>query len=80
MNEREIKLVENNHHLFRKIKTNNSWRRCEGCGKYISYNQMEELKDVTYIFVSDSEITTEESYYIHYKCLFKNRKPLLSQI
>jgi acetyl-CoA carboxylase beta subunit len=48
--------------------TDNNWRKCKHCGKFISYRQMEEYKDVMFHFIPDSEITTEEAYWVHRHC------------
>ena len=47
---------------------NNSWRKCNNCGKFISYKQMEQHSEAVFHFVPDSEITTEEAYWVHRKC------------
>jgi hypothetical protein len=49
--------------------TDNNWRKCKHCGKFISYRQMEEYKDVMFHFIPDSEITTEEAYWVHRHCI-----------
>jgi hypothetical protein len=48
--------------------TDNNWRKCKHCGKFISYKQMEEQKDVMFHFIPDSEVTTEEAYWVHRHC------------
>jgi hypothetical protein len=50
-------------------KTDNNWRKCKHCGKFISYKQMEEQKDVMFHFIPDSEITTEEAHWAHRHCV-----------
>lgn len=46
----------------------NDWRKCKHCGKFISYKQMEEQNDVVFHFVSDTDFTIEEEYWIHKDC------------
>ena len=48
--------------------TDNNWRKCKHCGKFISYKQMEEQKDVMFNFVPDTEFTVEEAYWVHGHC------------
>lgn len=43
----------------------NNWRKCKHCGKFISYKQMEEQKDVMFHFVPDTEFEFGE-YYIDF--------------
>ncbi len=50
------------------IPADNNWRKCKHCGRFISYKQMEEQKDVMFHFIPDSEITTEEAYWVHKHC------------
>jgi acetyl-CoA carboxylase beta subunit len=52
-----------------KSATDNDWRKCNHCGRFISYKQMEEQKDVIFHFIPDTEFTIEETYWIHKKCL-----------
>ena len=51
------------------VPTDTSWRRCNHCGKYISYEQLESQKDVMHVFIPDTEHTTEASYYVHRHCI-----------
>ena len=48
--------------------TDNNWRKCKHCGKFISYKQMEEQKDVMFHFIPDTDFTTEEAYWVHKNC------------
>lgn len=49
-------------------KDNINWRKCKHCGKFLSYKQMQELGDVMFVFIPDTQFTTEASYYVHRKC------------
>ncbi len=62
--------IEEPSKAFRKyhITADNNWRKCKHCGRFISYKQMEEQKDVMFHFIPDSEITTEEAYWVHNNC------------
>jgi len=42
--------------------------KCKYCGKFISYKQMQEQKDVTYYFIPDSDVSSEVSYWYHNNC------------
>lgn len=48
--------------------TDNNWRKCKHCGKFISYKQMEEQKDVMFHFIPDTDFTTEEAFWVHRHC------------
>jgi acetyl-CoA carboxylase beta subunit len=45
-----------------------SWRKCKHCGKFLSYKQLEEQKDVMHVFIPDTAFTIEESYFVHKHC------------
>jgi hypothetical protein len=45
-----------------------SWRKCKHCGKFLSYKQLEEQKDVMHVFIPDTICSTEESYWVHKHC------------
>ena len=45
-----------------------SWRKCKHCGKFLSYKQLEEQKDVIHVFIPDTICTVEESYFVHKHC------------
>ena len=49
-------------------RTDNNWRRCEHCGRFLSYKQMEEQKDIMFVFIPDSQFTTQQSYWTHKDC------------
>lgn len=46
-----------------------SWRKCKHCGKFLTYKQLEEHKDVIHVFIPDTICTVEESYFVHKHCL-----------
>ena len=58
------------HSLYLK-QDDNAWRKCNHCGKFISYKQMEEKKDVMFHFIPDTEFTIEETYWTHKRCFVK---------
>jgi acetyl-CoA carboxylase beta subunit len=45
-----------------------SWRKCKHCGKFLSYKQLEEQKDVMHVFIPDTVCTVQESYWVHKHC------------
>jgi acetyl-CoA carboxylase beta subunit len=45
-----------------------SWRKCYNCGKFLSYKQLQEQKEVMRVFIPDTEHTQEESYWVHKHC------------
>jgi acetyl-CoA carboxylase beta subunit len=45
-----------------------SWRKCKHCGKFLSYKQLEEQKEVMHVFIPDTVCTVEESYWVHKHC------------
>jgi len=51
---------------FANIKDLN-WRKCKNCGRFISYNQMQS-NEAKFVFIPDTEFTTEEAYWVHNKC------------
>ena len=57
----------NKFHITKNAIDNN-WRKCKNCGKFISYKQIEEQKDVMFHFVPDTEFTIEEQYWVHKRC------------
>jgi acetyl-CoA carboxylase beta subunit len=63
---KENKTLDKSH--VARNATDNNWRKCKHCGKFVSYKQMEEQRDVVFNFIPDSEITTEESYLVHRHC------------
>lgn len=52
------------------LKTNNNtWRKCHGCGKYLSYDQIEKQTNIKQVFIPDTDFGPEESYFIHNSCI-----------
>ena len=45
-----------------------NWRKCKICGKFLSFKQLEEQKEVLYVFIPDTQFTIEQNYYVHLKC------------
>ena len=65
--------IEEPNKVFYKTNTkgnanDNTWRKCNNCGKFISYKQMKEQKDVMLHFIPDTEFTIEEAYWVHTHC------------
>ena len=50
------------------MKNNQDWRKCKNCGKYLSYKQLENTKEIEYVFILDTEFSLEESHYKHKNC------------
>ncbi len=61
------KNMETNKIIINK-KHDHSWRKCGHCGKFISYKQLNEKKEVSFKFTPDTEFSSEEGYWIHNKC------------
>lgn len=49
-------------------RASQSWRKCYNCGKFLSYKQLEERKDVMQVYIPDTEHTQEQSYWVHKHC------------
>ena len=48
--------------------------QCKYCGKFLSYKQLEDKKDVMHIFIPDTIFEEEKSYWVHKACWQKNNR------
>lgn len=46
----------------------NSKIRCEGCGQFISIKDLEDKTKTDFVFIPDTQVTMEVSYWIHTAC------------
>ena len=49
-------------------KIDNNFRKCKHCGKYLSYKQMQDQKDVMFVYSPDNEFSVQVNYWVHKSC------------